>query len=203
MESLFSRRVLRTRGRRAAARGFTLIEMLVVLVIIVIISAIALSGQTTFSRTEALNNAAYDIGLSIREAQSYGLSNSLNKGSTSAFYNVPFGIALGGTTDTTHYVLFQDISPGPKCNTPACPSGNGEYDPNASPPDVAVKTYALNNGFSFASFCAFDGANTVCSTDSPNPITKLSITFGSRTARRLSRRIRRVRGGSSRIPMPA
>jgi prepilin-type N-terminal cleavage/methylation domain-containing protein len=54
--------------------GFTLIELMVVLVVFVALTGIMISSQSKFDGTILLNNLAYDIALSIREAQTYGVN---------------------------------------------------------------------------------------------------------------------------------
>lgn len=54
------------------ARGFSLVEMLVVIAIFFTISSIVLFRQSKFSSDISITNAAYDVALVIREAQVYG-----------------------------------------------------------------------------------------------------------------------------------
>ncbi len=126
--------------------GFTLVEMLVVLAIIVVISAIVFSGQAAFNRTLALSNAAYDIALSARQAQAYGLSSQ----AFNAINNPPYGLYFQSATPTS-YIFFADTSPAVVTNSkPNVRPGNGYYDVSTE----AVQTYTLNNGFSVSAFCA-------------------------------------------------
>ncbi len=142
-------------------------EMIVVLAIIVIITTIALLGQTSFNRSLVLTDIAYTIAFSIREAQSYGLSSRTFSAQSDAGYGIRFG-----SDSATSYTLFADllpVKPGDRNNPGVCPghpdvpSTNPEAKPgnciqnNAS---EVVRTYALNNGFKIKSFCgvrAVDG----------------------------------------------
>lgn len=152
MESVHSRTVL-------APRGFTLVEMMVVLAIIVIITTIALVGQSTFNRSLVLTDVAYTLAFSVREAQSLGLSSRAFAGTQNAGYGVRFSAASAGS-----YTLFADTHP-------AAPGRTGQADcpghpevsasnPEAKPGDCLqsqaseiVRTYSLNNGFRISSFC--------------------------------------------------
>lgn len=179
MESLSHLRVL-VRNRRGCA-GFTLIEMLVVLAIIIIVTAIALAGQSGFNRTEALNNMAYDIGLSMRQAASYGISNAINSAGVGQGSNIPYGVSFDVGSPNS-FALFADTYPSAtgSCVTspkPDCQSGNREYDSDPGQ-DLTVQTFTLNNGFTISAFCAKNGSNkTSCTNDKNTPLKKLSVTF--------------------------
>ncbi len=54
--------------------GVTLIELMVVIAIVMILTAVVLFRQRTFESTILLRNTAYEFALSVREAQSYGVS---------------------------------------------------------------------------------------------------------------------------------
>lgn len=58
----------------AVLRGFTLIEMVVVVGILALISAVTLSNQGRFGERILLRNLAYDVALTFHEAQVYGIS---------------------------------------------------------------------------------------------------------------------------------
>jgi prepilin-type N-terminal cleavage/methylation domain-containing protein len=131
MESIsFLTRRLSKRGHYSAdsADGFTLVEMLVVLAIIGIILVVVVTGQSTFSRTLLLTDTAYTVALSIREAQTYGLSSHLFSGDQNAAYGVHF------TPNSTNYTEFGDIYPAaPGTNSTYCP---GHTDTDPTKPDA-------------------------------------------------------------------
>ncbi|HVW71865.1 MAG TPA: prepilin-type N-terminal cleavage/methylation domain-containing protein [Candidatus Paceibacterota bacterium] len=173
MESLSHLRVLAL--RRTAPRGFTLIEMLVVLAIIIIVTAIALAGQSGFNRTEALNNMAYDIGLAIRQAESYGISNAINAVQPGTGNNIPYGISFD-IGSPTNFNFFADISPNNCGNDPKpdCKPGDGAYGPG----DTLLQSYTLNNGFSINAFCVTNSSKTSCTNGSGNsPLQHMTVTF--------------------------
>ena len=73
MES-FSYHLESSRGHASLSRaGFTLIEMLVVVAIITVVTAVMFSNQSNFSSSVLLANTTYDVALSARDAETYGL----------------------------------------------------------------------------------------------------------------------------------
>ena len=189
MESFPPIRVLKPLRRKALSSlsrqgGFTLIEMLVVLAIIIIVTAIALAGQSGFNRTEALNNVAYDIGLSLRQAESYGVANVINGVGSDVGNNIPYGLYFKANKPSS-YVFFADVYPSatdncPRGLKPDCQPGDHEYEaPNVNGNnDLDVQDYALNNGFTINAFCVTDGSNKSCTTGVGGaPLVELAITF--------------------------
>ena len=180
------------------ARVFTLVEMMVVLAIIVIITTIALLGQSSFNRSMILTDTAYTIAFSVREAQSLGISSRTFASTTDAGYGVHFS---SGTP--TSYKLFADISPPAPGDTqfplicPGHPNVASE-NPEAKPGDCiqtleseVVRTYSLNNGFRISGFCGrrsngtqlCNGAITALDIVYLRPNTQSIITGVSGTAR--------------------
>lgn len=157
--------------------GFTLIELLVVLAIITIISAIVLTSQSTFNKTIVLANTAYDIALTIRSAESYGLgSRVLSLGAVNTGYGINFQKAM-----QTSFTLFADSYPAPSitschpttdASAPDAKPGNCIYD--ITPTDEKVTTYTLGNGIIITNFCAYNGS---WSCASGGPLTSLDIVF--------------------------
>lgn len=85
--------------------GFTLVEMVVVLGIFAVITSVVLARYKDFSGGIILNNLAYEIGITIREAQVYGLSV---KDAGTSLFTVRYGIHLAYPTSNT-FVLFGDV----------------------------------------------------------------------------------------------
>lgn len=141
-------------------RGFTLVEMIVVLAIIVIITTIALLGQSSFNRSMVLTDTAYTIAFSVREAQALGISSRAFAGTPDAGYGLHFA-----NLSPTTYKLFADTnppSPGDTQYPGICPGHPDvpKTNPEAKPGDCiqtveseVVRTYSLNNGFRISGFC--------------------------------------------------
>ncbi len=144
-------------------RGFTLVEMVVVLAIIVIITTIALLGQSSFNRSLILTDTAYTIAFSVREAQALGISSRAFNGIQNAGYGLHF---IAGNSKS--YNLFADTNPGQSGNvqsTSVCPGHAVGSGPESKPGDCVqtlpgeiVRTYTLNNGFKVSGFCGTDAA---------------------------------------------
>ncbi len=64
----------RSFGFSGYLRGFTTIELLISISIIVIISSIAVFNHQRFSESVAISNVAYDVAITLRQAQVYALS---------------------------------------------------------------------------------------------------------------------------------
>ena len=85
--------------------GFTLVELLVSISIFAVITAIVLASHSRFSSNISLTNLAYDIALSIREAQSYGLNSRTDGGTFGLGYGMRFR-----TDVSDRYTFFVDIN---------------------------------------------------------------------------------------------
>jgi len=119
--------------------GFTMVELLVTVAIFTVITSILVVNYPKFSSKIILENVAHDIGLSIREAQSFGLNvRAFGTGSGALFpsYGAHFSLRKSGDpADERHFLLFADIFPDPekptkndkKYGTPAdCTIAGGE-----------------------------------------------------------------------------
>jgi len=163
----------------APVRGFTLIEMLVSLGIIVIITTIVLLGQSTFNRSLVLTSTTYTVAFTIREAQSLGLSSKKFGTIQNAGYGVHFA-----SNNKTAYSLFADTLPaapgssqGGKCTGHGSLSGAEAKPGNCLYDNISeqVTAFTLNKGFTIASFCGTDAAGTIRCSDSS--LDSLDITF--------------------------
>jgi len=112
-------------------RGFSMIELMVTVSIFAVISGLTLVNFPKFSSKILLENVAYSVGLSVRQAQSYGLNVRVLDlgGGTDLFPTYGVHFSLSGTTeddpsDTKNFVLFADLLP--DINDPI--NNNKKYD---------------------------------------------------------------------------
>lgn len=160
-------------------KGFTLVEMLVVIAIITILTAVVINGQTGFNKSLTITDSAYTVALSLREAQTFGLSSRTFGGSSNAGYGAHFTSAAN-----KGYLLFADIQNG---SQPAwCPAthtgqvddkpGNCLYDSSTE----TVQTFSFGRGFYISKLCGHDFQQPGvlrCSTDAINPLTSVDTVF--------------------------
>lgn len=164
---------------RGAARGFTLIEMMVVLTIIIVITGVVLSSQSSFNKTLILANTAYDLALTIRSAETYGIASQVSEGITNAGYGLDFQAASDDT-----FTFFADSYPSPSASAPCHPSpdpsapdakpGNCAYDEGS---DAIVSVYTLGNGVTFSDFCAYAAGGWECKNSNGGSLSTLDIVF--------------------------
>ncbi len=82
-------------------RGFTLIELIIVVAILLIVGAIAIPGIISLQNAPELNNAAEEIIGALRTAQNQTLSS---------FENSQYGVYFDLTTSPHQYILFKGSS---------------------------------------------------------------------------------------------
>jgi prepilin-type N-terminal cleavage/methylation domain-containing protein len=164
-------------------RGFTLVEMLVVLAIIAIITTIVVTGQSNYNKTLLLTDTSYTVALSARQAQSYGLASRKYGSVQNSGYGLHFSNATPGSylffADTVNSLAAPAACPNAMFNAtlPAnSPSlrkpGNCRYDQA----DGVVNTFAFSRGFNIKQFCGKVGLTRYCSTDA-GPLTSLDLVF--------------------------
>ncbi|MHB1163405.1 MAG: pilus assembly FimT family protein [Minisyncoccota bacterium] len=160
-------------------RGFTLIELMVVLAIIIVITGLVFSSQSSFNKSLVLANTAYDVALTLHSAQTYGLGSRSSAGMSNIGYGVDFQ-----KTKPSNFTLFADTSPAPNpSNCHGLPSG-GASAPDAKYGDCAYQTsekvvdYTMNNGISISDFCAYtSGLSVVCAVANGGTLSSLDIVF--------------------------
>lgn len=109
--------MVRSRKHTAA---FTLIELIVSISIFAIMTALVVVKYGSFNNSVLLTNAAYDVALAIRTAQTYGLSvRSTDGGILPTAYGIHFnrktdsGISDCIEESTSRFVMFADIGTTP------------------------------------------------------------------------------------------
>lgn len=88
-------------------KGFTLLEIIVVLAIFAVMTSIVVFNYGKFTSQTILTNMAYEVALSIREAQIYGVSVRSPDGTLASNpFSLPYGVYFQEGTNT--YYLFAD-----------------------------------------------------------------------------------------------
>ena len=140
-------------------KGFTLVELLISISIMVLIMSVVLINYHRFDTTFSTTNLAYDIALSIRQAQSYGISVHANTSAglnSEAEYQFGYGIHFiapsgASTADDTnsHYFLFADNTMG---------QGTQNYYDNTTANACGgecLQEYTLTAGYTIQSICYY------------------------------------------------
>ncbi|MDP4020741.1 MAG: prepilin-type N-terminal cleavage/methylation domain-containing protein [Candidatus Adlerbacteria bacterium] len=143
------------RFRSYSSKGFTLTELMVVVTIMTLLTGIFLFQQRQFDSTTILRSLAYSVALSIRQAQTYGISVRGFEGVFAEAHGIHFS-----SGDLTHYYLFADID-----NDRVFDSGT----------EIAETFGLVGNNFTISQFCATTNSGTErCY---PGELTSLSILF--------------------------
>lgn len=130
----------------AYSRGLTLIELLVVVAIMVIVTGVVLANNGRFGGKVLLQNLAYDVALTIREAQVYGISvQRFSTGTFARAYGVHFEENASASTQG-QFFLFADVI-----------GQNGLYDcpdPTSGPLTCElVDAYLMRPGYRIVDIC--------------------------------------------------
>lgn len=160
-------------------RGFTLIELLVVAAIVLVVTSLAFVSQGSFNKTLILSNTAYDIALTLRSAETYGLGSRSILGVSNTGYGLNFQSATPGS-----FTFFADISPPPSA-TPGCHQTEDPSAPSARPGNCIyeesegenVTTYTLGNGIRVSDFCAYSFSAWSCAHSGDESLSALDIVF--------------------------
>lgn len=151
--------------------GFTLIELLVSISIFVFMTAFLVGKYGGFNQSVLITNSAYDVALTIRGAQSYGLNvKAVDTGAGSKF-TYPYGAhfssdAAGGANKT--YMLFADANPS---------SVAGSYTVYESGTDVTVSNTTLRQGTIVSSICVGSDESSCQTSVSSGAVTSVDISF--------------------------
>jgi prepilin-type N-terminal cleavage/methylation domain-containing protein len=145
-------------------KGITLIEMMVAVGIFSIISAVVLFNYANFNSNLLVTNLAYEIALSIRQAQVYGLSVKQQVGesdSTKYAYGVYFSVDAGNTEREDSFTLYADAV------------SNNRYDgegytgectgTESADGDICMNRLTMRGNTRIINYCV-SGGGTSCST---------------------------------------
>ncbi len=126
----------------SSLKGFTLVELVVSIGIFAVMTALVVARYGSFNQGTIITNVAFDMALSIRTAQTYGLSVKSTSASVSAFTSA-YGIHFD-MNNPTQFIFFADtITP------------NNKYDSGE-----AITTYTLNQSAKITAICL--GSDPTC-----------------------------------------
>ncbi len=144
-------------------KGFTLIEMMISVGIFVVISGVVLANYNGFNSKVLLSNLAYDLALTIRQAQTYGISV---RGSSNN-YTYAYGVYMKESAadgSTSEFVFFSDNEITNDYDDPGAGVCSGD----------CIKLYGLTRGNKIDEFCVNDNGTDRCSSGSTLTDTSLS-----------------------------
>ena len=140
-------------------RGFTLIELVVVTGIILVVTSVVLVNNNRFGGVVQLENLAYDIALSIRQAQVFGVSVQRYGSGASADFTSGYGMHFN-SNDPVHYEFFADVDK------------DGFFGSN----ETVSPLYTIRSGFKIAGLCSPQGQDAATCVD-VYPTTQIDIAF--------------------------
>lgn len=165
-----------------APRAFTIVELIVVLAIISILSVVVIIGQGSFDKTLTITDTAYTVALSVREAQTFGLSSRARSGITNTAYGVHFAAATPKS-----YLMFADVypvAPGltgslicpghPAASSPDAKPGNCTYD---AAQNELVQSFTFNRGYTITNVCGHETSDGTARCTSTGYLTGLDVVF--------------------------
>jgi prepilin-type N-terminal cleavage/methylation domain-containing protein len=148
-------------------KGFTLIELIAVLGIFAILTSVVVFNYSRFRSETILTNMAYEVALSLREAQIYGVSARNAKGIATPDFKLPYGILF--KDDSNQYFLFADTNG---------QTGDGEFtgtDCINSGGDTCITPYTMQQNIKIDRICTdseidIDSASVLFRRPNPEPI---------------------------------
>jgi prepilin-type N-terminal cleavage/methylation domain-containing protein len=143
--------------------GFTLIELLVTLSIFAITTGIVMTSQGKFDNSVLLTNTAYDIALTLRQAQTYGV-NVKESETVSGNFKYSYGLYFDKNANNKRFIMFFDNDNDYKISDTGitCPQGDLE----------CVASYKIKRGHYIENICAWKEGEIECETQD-----SLNITF--------------------------
>ncbi len=150
-----------------------MIELIVAMSIFAVVTGVVLYNYSQFNTNILVNNLAYDVGLSIREAQVYGVSvreRTAGSNDFSSSYGIHFEQNLPSSL-----LLFSDLVGGTPNRYDSSVGGGAQ--------DELIDRRTLPNQYTFANFCGILPAvgeaesQRDCLQGGDRTITSLDITF--------------------------
>ena len=137
---------------KKSIRGFTLIELVITVAIFAFMTTFLISKYGTMNQSILLTNLAYDVALTIRNAQSYGInvkSAPTADANYSENFNRSYGVNFsslntGDPSLRTVFTFFQELNP------------NGVYDGSSE----RISQYTIKRGSIVSKVCVGNSPST-------------------------------------------
>lgn len=101
----------------ANKKGFTLVELMVTVGIFVLMTALLLARYNSYYSGTIFTNTAYDIALTIRQAQSYGISVKASEDANFSYaYGVRFNLSETNGPKQFSFAKYSNVSSGSYIN---------------------------------------------------------------------------------------
>jgi prepilin-type N-terminal cleavage/methylation domain-containing protein len=136
-------------------RGFTLVELIVVMTIAVILMTTFVVQQTSWNDRLTVNTQAFETVLMIRQAQTYSLGVKEYTAGTGDKFDVGYGIHFD--SDHTRYIYFADANK------------NKKYDSGE-----AIETKTFTRGVTIDRVCGTNGSGVE---SCGSPLSQIDISF--------------------------
>jgi len=161
--------------------GFTLIELISSIAVFTIVTGVILYNYSQFNSNVLITNYAYDVALTIRQAQVFGVAVHVRQGSnlngSAGDFGESYGVHFSSLPPNNSFIFFADLNiPG---HTPNI------YDADAATPanDESLEIHSLPGSYVFKNFCVVaKGASAYQCSDAAaaagiTPIQFLDISF--------------------------
>jgi prepilin-type N-terminal cleavage/methylation domain-containing protein len=153
----------RKRVLKSYKKGFSLPELIIVIAIFVIITSVALFNQGKLSSDVLLTNMAYEIGLSVREAQTYGIGVRGDDGGTTFAGQYGAHFSVQDDTSNRQVIVYSDKD------------DNGVYTPGE---EKSIYSFQDRRGNRLVALCAGDlNDGEACTPTSAIAVPWLDIAF--------------------------
>lgn len=170
-------------------KGFSLIELLVSVAILVIVSGLVFFNQSGFNNSVLIENLAYEISLTIRQAQSYGLQSKELATGTGTFM-IGYGVYFD-MTNNKQLILYAD--------------GDSDHHYTVGEHDKIIDTLKMTNNSTIEKLCVGNpcvkiaGGKLDIAFIRPNPTTFINYAEESDEVEICEIHIKSVRGEQKKI----